>query len=428
VASVAIAQEVLEAVQRLIDALPLRIAYIDSGGICRFANRLHCELAGSPREAIVGAPWALGSGAQGMHLLDDALAGRAQTFEVQEWVGRERRTFEHRLVPEPDDSGATRGVIAIAFDVTERAAAQRALQRQGATLSSITESVPDSIMAVDSESRLRFANGAFERWRGIPRDQMLGRPLAEVLGDHEYLRIHPWAQRALAGETVSFDRQEHRGGTSAHVEHTYVPLRLEDGSVDGFVGVAQDVTVQRREQGRLMQLAHRDPLTGLLNRAGFDLRLQELMRLDDGTDVALLYVDLDHFKPVNDRHGHPVGDKLLQLVAQRFQHLVRPTDAVARLGGDEFAVLLGGMRDPAHAVAVAEKILAAAHAAFEVGALTLNIGASVGVAFGRGDANALATRADAALYEAKRAGRGVARVAPGVGLQARERGTRNQAG
>lgn len=96
--------------------------------------------------------------------------------------------------------------------------------------------------------------------------------------------------------------------------------------------VTNDVTYQKREEGRLHQLAHRDPLTGLLNRTGFESHLNLSIHASSGASLAWLYIDLDHFKPVNDKHGHPAGDEVLRIFANRLVNLVRPTDAVARLG------------------------------------------------------------------------------------------------
>ncbi|WP_418314804.1 diguanylate cyclase domain-containing protein [Piscinibacter sakaiensis] len=197
---------------------------------------------------------------------------------------------------------------------------------------------------------------------------------------------------------------------------SYTPLVAESGAVDGFISVGQDITAHRQEQHRLLQLSERDALTGLFNRAGFDRRLETEFAQGRGAELAMLYVDLDHFKPVNDRHGHPVGDRLLQLVAQRLLSLVRPTDVVARLGGDEFALLLSGVRNASNAAAVADKVVGAAAKPFVVDDLSLQIGASVGVAFGidpAAGAGDLIARADAMLYRAKRSGKGVWAGEPG---------------
>ncbi|HEY2928979.1 GGDEF domain-containing protein, partial [Piscinibacter sp.] len=159
------------------------------------------------------------------------------------------------------------------------------------------------------------------------------------------------------------------------------------------------------------ELTRVDPLTGLLNRNGFDEHLRECADRAQADEelLALLYIDLDHFKQVNDRHGHPVGDELLKIFAKRMRNAVRPGDAVARLGGDEFAIVLAGLKASTNAQRVADKVLAAAQAPFNVGKLSLRVGASVGIAFwqrGDGDGHLLVERADAMLYRAKQDGRG----------------------
>jgi len=167
--------------------------------------------------------------------------------------------------------------------------------------------------------------------------------------------------------------------------------------------------LHRQETGRLLELAHRDVLTGVLNRAGFETFLERCLEQNQGAEMALLYIDLDHFKPVNDQHGHPVGDQVLQQFAARIRNAVRPSDTVARLGGDEFAVVLLGVRDLDSAHRVADKVVTLARTPFEIESLSLNVGASVGVAFGikpgTGWRDFVAT-ADSLLYQAKRSGRG----------------------
>lgn len=323
------------------------------------------------------------------------------------------------VIAHRDRQGRVARYSSVMRDRSVEVESRRLLLREQATLRSVTEALPAIVSAVDTELRYRFANSAFERWYGLPRDQVLGRMASEVMGPADLENSVAWARRALAGETVQFERHFPQRPGAPHLSVTYVPLRLEDGTVDGFVGIAMDITPHRREQVRLQQLAQRDPLTGLLNRAGFEQQLQACLQVGEGAAVALLYIDLDRFKPVNDQHGHAVGDELLRQFAQRLTLLVRPTDAVARLGGDEFAVLLTGVREAGHASAVGDKVLAAAHRPFDAGALQLHIGASVGVAFGAnpaagasGSAELLA-RADAELYRAKGAGRGRQSGAPG---------------
>ena len=315
---------------------------------------------------------------------------------------------DHMVIAHRDEHGRLNHYSAVMRDISAALAAERAEQRQAATLRSVTEAFPAIVAVVGTDGCYRFVNSAFERWCGMPRERILGRGMREVLGDADHERSLPWVERVLAGETVAFERSYENDATH-HLAITYVPLRLDDGRIDGFVGVAQDITRHREEEGRLLQLSQRDPLTGLLNRAGFEAHLTLSLRDGAGPQLALLYVDLDHFKPVNDTHGHTVGDRLLQAFAQRLRALVRPTDAVARLGGDEFAVVLTGVREAVHAQRIADKVIDAAAEPFEIDALRLRIGASVGVAFGatpNGGWADLVARADSMLYRAKQSGRG----------------------
>ncbi len=333
------------------------------------------------------------------------------------WVGEttvygaNRRVVpvSHMVIAHRDASGRVARYSAVMRNISEDVKARQEMQRQAATLRSVAEAIPTILAVVGSDGCYRFANSGFERWIGVLREHIIGRSLLEVLGPVDYERSKPWAERALAGETVQFEREYPDHGNPRHLSVSYIPLWLDDGTVDGFVGVAQDITLHRQEEERLLQLTQRDPLTGLLNRAGFEQQMERRMHAGEGATLALLYIDLDHFKPVNDRHGHPVGDILLRLFAQRLSDIVRPTDAVARLGGDEFAILLGGVREAAHAESVANKVVATAQSAFDVDGRVLYIGASVGVAFGADAAigwRDLVARADARLYQAKEAGRG----------------------
>ena len=282
------------------------------------------------------------------------------------------------------------------------------IQRQNEILRAITEALPATVVIVDSQGRYRFVNSAFERYAGRPAADILGRTAVEVLGAAEVARRKPFMQQALAGEAVDFTLDYPGDGGSTWLALSCIPLKL-DGVIDGFVGISQDISMQRREQQRLARLAERDPLTGLFNRAGLAQRLagRRWQGADDG--LALLYIDLDHFKPINDAHGHQAGDQVLQGLARRLVEVVRASDVVARLGGDEFAILLDGDCPLAAACTVADKVLAAASAPFDIAGQRLQVTASIGVAvMEAADAglDALLARADAMMYRAKAAGRG----------------------
>ena len=312
------------------------------------------------------------------------------------------------------EAGMAIRLIGAFQDVTERKHLERRVAAHAATLSLVAEAIPATVAVVDLEGRYRFVNSAFERASGRTRDHVVGLTAREVLGAHEFERRWPWEQRALAGESVVFELEHAGRDGPVHVSLSYVPLRLGTGDLDGFVVVTQDVTQQKRESARLLELSQRDPLTGLLNRAGFEQYLERNLLEGGGASLALLYIDLDGFKAINDRHGHATGDRVLEAFSKRLTHLVRPTDAVARLGGDEFAIALAGIRQQADAKTVADKILSAARAPFEVNGIVVEIGASVGVALNTDSFSgwaALVDRADTELLRAKAAGKGQQRGA-----------------
>ena len=402
-------------VEDLYDNAPCAYHSLDAQGTFLHINATELEWLGCTREDVVGKKqMADFLTAEGKALLQAAFPklltlGRCEglEFDLVPASGAGRRVgVTATATTDADGNFQTRSVM---FDVTERRAAELLAARQTATLVSVTEAIPATVAIVGSDGQYRYVNGAFERWWGLPRERIVGCTARQVLGDAEFERRWPWVQRALAGEPVNFVLDYPSPDGTTYVEIGYVPLRPYGGAAEGFVVVTQDVTQQKVEESRLIGLAECDPLTGLLNRAGFERYLDRALAEGNGASLALLYIDLDHFKPVNDQHGHPVGDHVLQVFAKRLMNLVRPTDAVSRLGGDEFAIALLGAKERTNAQSVADKVLAAATAPFHVGGLEITVGASVGVAFDVCPVNGwqdLVKRADAKLLVAKAAGRG----------------------
>ncbi len=322
-------------------------------------------------------------------------------------AGRPAVPMSHMVLAHRDGQGRVERYSAVLRDISAAVRAQGEIARQTETLRLVAEAIPATVAVVDRHGHYRFANSAFLRWCGLPRSEVIGRHAREVLGAQAFDRRWPWIERAMHGQQVSFQIEQTIAGADRHLAITYVPLRLDSGQLDGFVTVALDITQQKQEEQRLTALAQRDALTGLLNRAGFESALREPHNA--ALSMALLYIDLDHFKPVNDTYGHPVGDEVLKRFAERLSHLVRPTDLVARLGGDEFAVAVLGLPARSNAASVADKVVAAARLPFEIGPLEVVIGASVGVAFaeaGDADSQRLVVQADEQLLRAKAAGRG----------------------
>ncbi len=283
------------------------------------------------------------------------------------------------------------------------------LSTQASVLNTIVDEIPSSVAIWDLQLRYRLVNKAFERWRGRSREHVIGKTVAEVAGQEEFELSKPWMDRALQGENVTYEKQYDRG-VVRRVSASYSPLLAADGKVIGIVAMAHDITTHFRERERLQHLSERDSLTGLLNRLAFEEWIADTCRDDGGKELAVLYIDLDNFKPVNDEFGHSVGDLALGEFAKRLCAVVRPTDAIARLGGDEFAIALAGIRCVADAGMIAQKVVAEAARPMQFDGRTIHVGASVGVAVDatreRDGWKGLIQRADELLYQAKRSGRG----------------------
>jgi diguanylate cyclase (GGDEF)-like protein/PAS domain S-box-containing protein len=303
------------------------------------------------------------------------------------------------------------------------AAAEQAARDSEERLGLVANNVPALISYIDREQRYRFANRTYTDWFGIPHEQMPGRSVAEVFGDEGYGRMRGSIARVLAGEEVEFEFATAEGGRRRTLQISLVP-QVAGGAVRGFYMLGNDVTALKRAQEdlrfaaiqlqqdaqRLEFLAHHDPLTGLPNRAMFAERAREAVAhaKRHNKNAAFLFLDLDNFKPINDRLGHEVGDGLLKAIAARLRAAVRGDDFVARIGGDEFCVLLQDIADPREAAAVAQKLVHELGVSYHVGGHELHSGASVGIAcvpLDGEDVPTLLRLADTAMYRAKQLGR-----------------------
>jgi len=324
-------------------------------------------------------------------------------------LGSARVPMDCLIIMHRDVRGRIETVSVILRDMSVQLRAQRERERSEAMLLAVAHTARAQFLVGDTEGRVIFFNAAFEAQRGITLADWVGRPLAELFGPHDHARRARLIAAALAGETNHLDLTDagEREGRSVDVQ--YAPLRVQSGQIEGVIGIEIDVTEARREQARLRLASQTDALTQALNRAGFEEGARRLLAAPGGQLLALLYLDLDKFKPVNDEYGHPTGDALLKAVALRLRHALRPGDLVARLGGDEFAVLLPQLHEAGDAATVSTKLLQALSTPYHIGELVLEIGVSIGyvvAATGGASLETLVASADASLYEAKRAGRG----------------------
>ena len=259
---------------------------------------------------------------------------------------------------------------------------------------------------------LIYVNPAFERVLGAGTGCVVGQPCicrheGEGQGDDGYSEIRHAIARGSEGNTVL--RLRRADGERRWVELFLAPVRSESGAVTHFVGVLNDVTYRKDAEARLNHLANHDPLTGLPNRNLLHDRLAHAIARRREGMAAVLFLDLDRFKLINDSYGHDVGDELLKAVAARLSACLRGEDTVARLGGDEFVVLLEDLPGIDAAASIAGKIAARLAEPLSVGGRELPLAASIGIALYPRDGRVpqdLLKNADTAMYRAKEAGRG----------------------
>ena len=318
------------------------------------------------------------------------------------------------IVPLRAAHGRIAGYLSVRIDITSAVNLHCELADRTKLLQSVLDNFPGGVCVFDEHLSMTVCNDRQKEMLELP-DELFARgaPKLETLlrfnaergefgrGDIEQLVAVQMQQAQLKTPQV-FERRRPNG--------TFLEIRTSPLADGGFVSTFLDITERKNHQATIAQLAHHDSLTGLPNRLLFLDRLEiGLGRVQRGESLALLYLDLDRFKSVNDTLGHPAGDELLKAVAERLLHNTRSMDTVARLGGDEFAIVLSGTKSLANVESIARRIIAAVSAPYEIGKHAITIGASIGIALAPGDGNTpdqLLKNADLALYRAKKKGRG----------------------
>lgn len=293
----------------------------------------------------------------------------------------------------------------------ERDAAKRALDASEQKFRQLAANVPEIFWTAEPGlGRITYVSPAYEK--------ILGRSIAAVLDDpnHWWDAVHPEDREAAATlrDTDQNVDQEYRivrpDGGVRWLHNRSFPVRGEDGRIEIVTGIAEDITARKLDEERLQFLAHYDNLTELPNRTLFYDRLKQIIRhaRRERRLAAVIFVDVDHFKHVNDTLGHAAGDRLLQQVARRLQEAVRADDTVGRLGGDEFALILSHLASANDAGLVAQKLMESFHASFSIEGQELFVTASAGVTLfplDSEDPDGLIKNADVAMYRAKELGR-----------------------
>ncbi len=315
------------------------------------------------------------------------------------------------LVPTPDGSHE---IIYAGRDVTRRVAAEAELQRKESQLRAITDTMPAMISRLDREVRYVFASPSVGSYFGLDPDQLIGRTMREVRGEVYYERVRPYVEAALRGERVSFDFQAETLGQTRYFHAEFIPDLDDAGAVMGFYAMGVDISQLKRAEMALEQQARQDSLTGLANRRHFNERLDLALARSKrhGEPVALMYLDVDKFKQINDSLGHAAGDAVLVEFSRRVQQCVRSIDLVARLGGDEFVVLLEQVESAEVPEQIAQRLVQSMRQPMRVDGSDVAVTTSIGIGYCRrcDAAETLMHLADAALYRAKDAGRNTYRL------------------
>lgn len=350
-----------------------------------------------------------------------ALAGETVTYERRsQVVDSDGIWFTVSLTPWRNADGAVIGIISCSMKVHELKLSSEALRVANERLSSHMDNSPLTVLELDASLTITRCSNRVSVLLGLAPGALEGRALLDALHIADANEPLVSALSRLTSGAEESNRVEsnltHANGHTVYCEWFNSALTDASGRVTSIMALVQDVSARVEAAQQLLHIATHDTLTGLANRRMLTERLSHALARAErtGEAVAVLFIDLDGFKSVNDKHGHGAGDEVLRDVASRLRRIARATDFVARLGGDEFVILLDTDVHPGSPSMLAERVFDALSAPCRFTGGEAPIGASIGVAMHPPLSNLAADlirRADAAMYEAKSAGKGCVRYA-----------------
>jgi diguanylate cyclase (GGDEF)-like protein/PAS domain S-box-containing protein len=310
------------------------------------------------------------------------------------------------------------GIVVNARDVTERNEAAEARFR----LAAIVEGSDDAIIGNDLDGTITSWNAGAELMYGYPAEEMVGRNVSVLVPADRRSELPALLARLVAGERVRHLETVRvcKDGTPLEVSLTISPIRDGTGTVVGASSIARDISERKAFEAQLEHQALHDPLTGLANRTLLQDRLERMLARTQrlGTRVAVLFLDLDDFKVVNDTYGHDAGDRLLMTIADRLEALLRTSDTIARYGGDEFVVACDDVTGLSSVEAIIKRLTTAFGDPFVLAGVEIPVTTSIGAKLssdGNEAPDTLIRDADAAMYQAKQAGRARYQIAGQAG-------------
>ena len=414
------AEQELRKLGRALEQSPVSVVITDVNGIIEYVNPKFEQASGYSAEEVIGArPSVLKSG----EMSDEEYAEMWRTIlSGREWRGvfhnkRKDGTLyweSAQISPVRDEQGVITHFIGVKEDITELRRYQESL-RLAAT---VFDATSEGIILTDAQGRIRTVNPAFTRITGYSSEEVLGRPAA-IFSAERNPEIAAKVKEELAahdnwsGEVTAYRKD----GSWYHEWVSVTTLHDDEGRPNGYVIIVSDITQHKTDQARILYQANYDLLTGLPNRTLLMDRMHQALRAARRNQgkVAVIFIDLDRFKAVNDLYGHVTGDELLQQVSDRLRHAVREVDTVSRFGGDEFVVVLQQVEGAEEVAQAAGRIIDLVSRPYELSKRTVNIGASLGITLYPNDvalddaveamATALLSNADMAMYQAKARGR-----------------------
>ncbi|HEY1396888.1 diguanylate cyclase domain-containing protein, partial [Roseateles sp.] len=352
------------------DNVPALISHYDAKGQLRFANAEVGRVFHTHPDSLVGKTLEQMRGADNAEqmrpFVERVLKGETVAFDAEQVIDGETLHFHQSLVPELA-GGRVEGFYACSMDITQRKRAEAVIAASERRMKAITDNLPVFITYIDAQRKLRYTNETMRSWFGLDPQASLGLHIDDVFGVASTSQRSAQLMLALGGERVEFEITSTMLGKQRHLRSIYVPDVGPDGRVLGIFTLSIDITVMKQAEAQLARLASSDALTGLPNRREFDQALdgalaRQRRQAREGRMLALLFLDIDHFKAINDTHGHGVGDTVLRDFATVLRRTVRGSDHVARIAGDEFVAVLEGLNQPEEAEQVAAKIVEAVRA------------------------------------------------------------------
>lgn len=399
--------------RQMIDSLPLSVFLKDSESRYLYANRTYAKLLGVEPSQIVGKrdeDFHPGELAEKYRNDDLQVLETGEPLECEESFEQEGRTWYVRTVKQRvnDPEGRLIGVVGVFWDVTRRVETVQELE----LASKVFAHTNEGIMVTDDQAVILTVNQAFQRITGYGAEEVVGRkPSMFQSGWHDQRFYESmWSGLKERGFWMGEIWDRKKEGELYAAQLSIAVVRDQDGEITNYIAITDDITDRKNKEEEINRLAYYDFLTGLPNRVLFQEKVEERITTAKafGHKFALLFLDLDNFKVVNDSMGHGAGDRFLREVSKRIRELLPETATLARLGGDEFSLLLRKTHSPEEVARICGEIIEALSRAVEVEGKQVFTGASIGISVYPDDGEeweSLIQKADTAMYHAKEGGK-----------------------